>query len=226
MPYSCEKNIPQNINNQLQSLYRVFHGNEWATNYINTHKFRCYDDYINIQKIAQGGKVLNVGGAPYIFETFFMEGDQSITSLDLDPDRHLLQIQKMNFNILKCDIECADSRKTLALSGYDVICLCEVFEHMRIDLISLVRFLYNNMDQGSYLYMTTPNYFFARTFIRRILSGRSGPSLVKEWSKLTDIGHMGHVREYSQKDLTELFLFVGFKLHDIRLRNRSVKITK
>jgi hypothetical protein len=80
------------------------------------------------------------------------------------------------------------------------------------------------MDLGTYLYMTTPNYFFARNYIQRTLCGRSGPPLVKEWSKLTNLGHMGHVREYSKKELIEIFSFVGFELHDLKLRNRSVKI--
>jgi hypothetical protein len=75
-------------------------------------------------------KILNVGAASYIFESFFLNGGQSISSIDINPDRHQKQIKEMNLDVFKCNIECSESRKNLDISGYDIICLCEVFEHM------------------------------------------------------------------------------------------------
>ena len=199
----------------------LFAGNEWAVRYIRNHRFRCYDDVKNIIKLQNGSRVLNVGGAPYAFEVLGASSGLSITSLDLEPDRHSGVLEGLGISVIKADIEQKDKRNDINFSEYDVISMCEVLEHMRIDLLGLFFDLKNSIREDCKIYLTTPNFYFARSFFLCIFSRRSGPSLVKEWGKLSALGHMGHVREYSKRELIELFEYAGFTVDLCLVRNRS-----
>ncbi len=193
----------------------------WAGNYIKNHFARCVDDARRIHDLlGAGGSVLNIGGAPYIFEVAAQRLGLSTVSVDLDPQRHKDVVNSLSGEVIAGNIEDEKFRRGLSLHGYGAICLCEVFEHMRHDILSLLGDLNTAMEPGTILYLTTPNYYFAPRFLSMLLQRRSGPSPVKEWSKLIDIGHMGHVREYSLVEIEELIHHAGFKIDEIHVRNR------
>jgi hypothetical protein len=121
--------------------------------------------------------------------------------------------------VLQVDIEDPRSRAELDLAQYDVICMAEIFEHLRIDLPSTLGFIRSGMRKDALLYLTTPNFYYAPSFLKALVQGRSGPSLVAEWSKLENTGHMGHVREYAAPELFEFFGHLGFAVDRFFVRN-------
>lgn len=225
MSYTVKNAISERDLQSLKHLHEQFTNNEWAKKYIETHQLRCLDDVKNIQKL-NGNSILNIGGAPYIFEALALSRFKSITSLDLEPSRHKEVINNLGLKVLAIDIENPESRSNVSFADFDVVVLCEVLEHMRMDLIGTLRHLKTQMRSDSFLYLTTPNFFFFRRFFKLMVTGRSGPSLVEEWGKLEKLGHMGHVREYSKKELLELFRYTDFNVESVQLRNRSSTITK
>ena len=225
MSYTLKDDFSDAENEVIADLTSYFANDDWALNYIENQKVRCLHD-IQAVKDLNPRKILNVGAAPYIFDALAASKDIQVTSLDLNPERHQDVIKKIGIDVLSVDIEQENSRVDLDLSPFDVIIMAQVFEHLRIDLIGTMRFLKDNMKQDSYIYLTTPNFYFFRRFVLYILKGRSGPSLVAEWRKLERYGHMGHIREYSKRDLVELFEFVGFKVVSFKRRNRSSNIRK
>lgn len=188
------------------------HTDAWALHYCRTQALRCADDALRLARLVPGGRVLNVGGAPYLFEVFAARLGLHVTSLDIDPARHAPVIERFGLTVQALDFEDAAQRATLDLSAFDAICLCEVFEHMRIDLVGMLRDLRARMAPQALVYLTTPNFFYAPRFVPMLRRGRSGPSLVSEWRKLHELGHMGHIREYTRTELEELFAFTGFKI--------------
>jgi 2-polyprenyl-3-methyl-5-hydroxy-6-metoxy-1,4-benzoquinol methylase len=105
---------------------------------------------------------LNVGGAPYLFEALAQKSNllHKVTTIDLQPLRHLHVIKLLNLDVQKVDIEDVEQRKGLILHDFDVILLCELLEHMRIDLIGTLKFLREGMRDDAILYLTTPNFYF------------------------------------------------------------------
>jgi len=182
----------------------------WARHFCKHQARRCADDVLRLSAAYPGARVLNVGGAPYLFEVFSKEMGLSVDTLDIDPGRHGDVIDSFGLSVRAANFEIAQERAQIDLSAYDVIALCEVFEHMRIDLVGMMTDLRRRMRPDAVLYLTTPNFFYAPRYIKTLKKGTSGPSLVTEWRKLGEIGHMGHVREYSRSELSEFFAFTGF----------------
>ena len=45
--------------------------------------------------------------------------------------------------------------------------------------------------------------------------------LYHEWNKINEIGHMGHVREYTAKEVQEFMEKIGFKLQKIEYSGQT-----
>ena len=194
---------------------------EREARYIQQNIDRCLFDARYVAKKFANKKVLNVGGAPFIFEVMLEHINTSIniTSIDLHPEHYSSQIEALNLDVICCDIETADGRDKVNFADYDVLCVCEVFEHMRLDLLGTFESLHSKMKAGSFLYLTTPNFFYLPNILGLIYARRSGPSLPKQWGKLAAFGHMGHVREYSQVEVKEFLEYCGFETIEIIPRN-------
>ena len=80
--------------------------------------------------------------------------DITLTSLDIDPSEYSKEINDLGLEVIGCDIEKQSARDNVNFSDYDVLCVCELFEHMRLDLIGTFEDIYNKMKPGSYLYLT------------------------------------------------------------------------
>lgn len=202
---------------RLESL-----SSEGTAYYIADHKWRCIDDALRLaQLLPAGGRILNVGGRPYLFEFIARELGLEVVSLDIDPSRDPAECAALGHEIIAADIETAEGRAAARLDQYDIICLAEIFEHMRIDLLATFRDLSTAMRPDARIYLTTPNFYSAPQLFKMLAAGRSGPSLVREWGKLDAIGHMGHVREYARCELIEFFAATGLRVETSFVRNSN-----
>ena len=207
----------------------IYYPQEIMTAYqnANSNMSFTYVDYRLVKHTvdATGGAaqkiILNVGGAPFIFEAMIMHisDDITLTSLDIDPSEYSKEINDLGLEVIGCDIEKQSARDNVNFSDYDVLCVCELFEHMRLDLIGTFEDIYNKMKSGSYLYLTTPNFFYLPNILGILKAKRSGPGIIKQWKKIKDFGHMGHVREYTPIELKEFLEYFGFETIDILPRN-------
>jgi hypothetical protein len=171
----------------------------WALNYITWHQRRCADDALRLARLVPGGRILNVGGAPYIFEVAGQALGLRIRSLDIAPERHADVIAAFGLDVLKANFEQSEDRAAVPLGDFEAIVLCEIIEHMRIDLIATLDDVRNRMARSAIVYITTPNFYYAPRFVS-MLSQR--------------------VREYSRRELEELFHHVGF-VSRCEMRNSS-----
>ncbi len=193
----------------------------WAKNYESFHLNRIEWDVNYVGNIKNCDRILNIGGAPYIFE-FKIRHDENSTviTLDLDPDRFSVLIDSLNIDVRKFNIETDDFIQLQEeIGNFDIVILCEIFEHLRIDIISTLKGIHSIMKNDGVLYLTTPNGLSLLALLRIFLSRRTGPSLVTEWRKLIDLGHMGHVREYSIKEVCEILTYCGFSIEKKIYRN-------
>jgi SAM-dependent methyltransferase len=185
----------------------------WALEYQSIHAGRCdWDAKFLAEFISSTGRVLNVGGAPFLFEYAFRRRapGAALFSLDLSPERFLDLEDAMGVQVRAIDIEQANASALAEVGTFDCVVFCEVFEHLRFNLLGAVRNLWTLTSPGGALYLTMPNGESLAALRRLLIGRRSGPDVIAEWGKLETLGHMGHVREYTAREGNEVVETCGF----------------
>ena len=135
--------------------------------------------------------------------------------MDLAPERFPNAAALIGMQTVRANIE----TEAPGIAGkFDRVVFTEIFEHFRIDILgTMARVRYLLADTGQ-LYLTTPNGLSLDAWRRSWMRRRTGPGLVDEWSKLSRLGHMGHVREYSATEVEEVLLHCGFSIEERQFR--------
>jgi len=101
--------------------------------------------------------------------------------------------------------------------GVDGIIFNELFEHCRFDLLSTLNDLNRTLKPGGYLFLSTPNLKSAIGLYKYIFKhnayGVAG-DVYHEWNKIHEIGHMGHVREYTPQEVSRLLEKCDFQIKE------------
>ena len=117
---------------------------------------------------------------------------------------------------MRADFETASLPFADGTSRYAV--MNEVFEHLRIDLIATMEEVPRVMAPGALLMLSTPNLFSYRG-LRNLLLHRRAWAIAAEpyaaFTKLRTLGHMGHVREYTPRELRDFLSSVGFDVERV-----------
>jgi SAM-dependent methyltransferase len=189
---------------------------QWAAEYAGCHAARCYWDAQFVGRCSVN-RCLNVGGAPYLFEFALRKTYPHInlTTVDINPERFPNAASIIGMRTVRANIE-TDARAIN--ETFDFIVFTEIFEHLRIDILTTISRIRDLLADGGRLYLTMPNGLGFNAWRKRLLHDRTGPSVVEEWSKLSKLGHMGHVREYSRTELTEVLSHCGFTIEDSLFR--------
>lgn len=175
---------------------------DWNLNYFNNQKGRYLSDLYFYSSLKGVKNVLEVGAAPFHLSLSLQSLGYDLKVIDIAPSRFQWFIDRHKLDVEQCDIEIDTIN---ARDGYyDLIIFTEVFEHLRINPIETLKKLREKLKPGGLLYLTTPNFFRYTNTINFFLR-RPVVNAYYEFKKLEDIGHMGHVREYSKKEV-ELFL--------------------
>lgn len=190
---------------------------DWAADYAHGHAGRCQWDARFLTTHYPSQRYLNIGGAPFLFEFALRRENPAadITSIDLDPSRFPGAEEALGIRIVGADIE---SPKANIAGAFDCIVFAEILEHLRIDILGTLARIRDVLAPGGVLYVTTPNGLGFEPIRRHYLRGRTGPSVVGEWGKLVRLGHMGHVREYSAREVKEVLEHAGFRVESCRFR--------
>jgi 2-polyprenyl-3-methyl-5-hydroxy-6-metoxy-1,4-benzoquinol methylase len=182
---------------------------EWAADYARGHAGRCRWDARFVAGELQVHQILNIGGAPYLFEMIVRneKPEIAVVSVDLEPDRFPGAASTLGIRVICGNIENTDWG---IAEKFDCIVFAEILEHLRIDLLGTLTRIRDLLKPEGILYLTTPNGLSFWNIFKHFLQGRTGPSPIVEWEKLSRLGHMGHVREYSVTEVRELLTSCGF----------------
>ena len=138
--------------------------------------------------------------------------------VDVDPGRVAELVRQLRLDVRRCDVERAPL--PFGDDAFECVMLCEVFEHLRIDPAFVLSEVNRVLAPGATLLLTTPNVYSLPSLGRFVL-GRSIADPVEEFGKLRGLGHMGHVREYSAREVAHFLEAFGFAVRSIDYRSHA-----
>lgn len=195
---------------------------DWFATYVRTHAERLAFDVDEARRLfPERANILEIGSTPPVLTLTLARLGYRVTGIDIAPERFAGTIERFGLSIRRCNLEaepipCADA-------GFDGIICNEIFEHLRGDLIGIFEEIRRVLKPGGRLILTTPNIRSVEGVLRFLLAGRSiscGGGIYDEYSKLRTLGHMGHVREYTLKEVREFLQRMGFAVEEVVHRGR------
>lgn len=193
---------------------------QWVREYADNHRYRLAFDLDLVQRYAVAGtRILEFGSSPFFMAVALKRAGYEVCGLDLAPERYSNILGDHALDIRKVDFE----REPVPLpdEAVDLVLFNEVFEHLRIDLIFTMTEVCRVLKTGGILLLSTPNHR-SLLGIWTLLRHHSGchvcPDLYEEQSKLTRLGYMGHVREYTAREVTGFLSRVGLHVRSVIYR--------
>lgn len=193
---------------------------DWYDHYFETQHERIAYDYEMLKEyVSPQSMIVEIGPTPFLLTLPLVKTGYQVDGIDIGPERFQKLIDKYSLNIHKCDIE----REKLPLpdNHCDVVLLNEVFEHLRINLIFTMRELFRILKPDGYLFLSTRNvhsWVGINNFLFQKIVQSGSTDIYREYSKLDSLGHMGHVREYTSKEVGNFLLNIGFNIENVFYR--------
>lgn len=187
----------------------------WHINNLRNHERRYRADLQLIEWLAPAGTILEIGSAPCHMTALLKLTGHAVVGVDVNPDRVADFIDRFGLDVRRCDIE----RSALPFDDDAIACvmLCDTFEHLRIDPGFVLSEINRVMAPGAALLLTTPNVY-SLVSLGRFLLGHSIADPGTEFGKLRGLGHMGHVREYSAREVARFLEASGLPAQSLHYR--------
>jgi SAM-dependent methyltransferase len=195
---------------------------EWHDGYVRHHKQRlAFDLDIVRAQVVQDAEILEIGSVPLVLTAALLRSDYRITGCDIAPERYAAKINQLGIKVVKCDIE----KEMLPFEGgtFDALIFNELFEHLRINPIFTLSEALRVLKPGGILILSTPNLRSLGGIKNFLLQNRSYScegDIYSQYQKLDKIGHMGHVREYTTREVIDFLEKVGFGVSKVIHRGR------
>lgn len=192
----------------------------WFDGYYREHRTRFAGDLRLVERyVARGGRILESGAIPLVMTAALSALEYDVTALDLRPERFAGAIAQLGLNVARCDIEnepvpCADG-------VFDAVLFSEVFEHLRINPVFTMREVRRVLKPGGLLLLSTPNlrsWRGVRNFLVHNRAHTTEGGVYAQYEKLETVGHMGHVREYTTREVADFLTAVGFRVETLIYR--------
>ncbi len=184
----------------------------WYQDYADTHLRRLAFDVDLVRgQVAADARLLEVGSTPPLFTAAMAQAGFDIRGVDLRPDRFGTAITTLGLDVATCDIE--NEPLPYGDGAFDAVVFFEIFEHLRINPIATLREVRRVLDEGGRLLLSTPNLRSLNglfNFVVRNKAYSCTSDVYTQYEKLEKLGHMGHVREYTPREVVEFLQRVGF----------------
>ena len=174
------------------------------------------------QTVDRSAALLEVGGFPFFLTAALKDAGYAVQTVDkLSPSAGRLA-EQLKLSVCSCDIE--TEALPFTANSFDVVLFNEVFEHLRIDPIFTVNALHRVLKPGGRLWLSTPNLKSLKGMINFLFKSEAwsviGDGVYAQYKHLRTEGWMGHVREYTSKEVSAFLHSCGFEIEKIAYRGR------
>ena len=185
----------------------------WFEKYCRQHRQRFAADLELVRRhVEEGARILEYGAVPLVMTAALAASGYRVRALDLAPERFAPSIRDLGLDVVRCDVE--TEAVPFGEGSFDAVLFHELFEHLRIHPIFTLREVHRVLVPGGRLLLSTPNLRSLRG-IRNLLLRNRGHSVsggvYEQYEKIETLGHMGHVREYTTREVAEFLARVGFE---------------
>lgn len=193
---------------------------EWFSTYYRQHRKRLAADIDVVERhVGRGAKILEYGAIPLVMTAALTALEYDVSAVDIKPQRFAKAIESLDLDVTQCNVE--TETVPFATEAFDAVLFNELFEHLRIDPIFTLREVYRVLKSGGVLILSTPNLRSFRGLRNLILHNQGhavSPGVYRQYEKLEILGHMGHVREYTTREVSEFLARIGFQVGKIVYR--------
>jgi len=154
-----------------------------------------------LEIVPKQGKLLEIGSYPFIITKELIKRGYDVSGIDMNHT-------KQTIGVCNCNIETQSfpfQDKT-----FDIILMMEVIEHLGIDPINAIKESWRVLKDDGIFVITTPNILRLQNLKSIICRGKQLATL-RSLIQKEKIGYMGHIREYTKKELKEILSYCGFK---------------
>lgn len=182
---------------------------DWAKCYGPTH----VDHFMSVIKMIQAidrtacvNRVLEIGAVPGYLTALLVKAGLSVSAVDLAPERAEDFFREVGVRCQKVNVE--TDRLPYEDASVDLVLFCEILEHLRLEPVHALRELARVLRPGGQALITTPQITPLMRW--QFLWGVDYQGdIVDELKKIETIGHMGHFRLYSRREVTRMLDAVG-----------------
>ncbi|MEM9293642.1 MAG: class I SAM-dependent methyltransferase [Acidobacteriota bacterium] len=192
----------------------------WVREYHRNHRRRLAADlWLAGRVLDDGARVLEYGAVPLLMTGALAATGYRVDALDIAPQRFASSIAELGLKVSRCDVE----REAVPFEddSFDAVLFNELFEHLRIDPIFTLEEVLRVLRPGGLLLLSTPNLRSFRGLRNLLLHDRGhavSAGIYRQYEKLQSLGHMGHVREYTVRDVAEFLGQIGFSVERVVYR--------
>lgn len=180
------------------------------------HQKRYKKDLEVFRQNFKGGKVLDIGASPFHLMYCLKKLGIDVVGVDINPELLKKFTGQHNLLVKKCNIE--TGKLPFKSNTFDFIIFNEVFEHLRINPILALKEINRVLKPGGILLLTTPNLYALHKILMFNL-GKSFNDAYYEFNQLNIYGYVGHIREYSTKEVRKFLENTGFKIKSVTYQN-------
>lgn len=192
----------------------------WFEGYWRRHRSRLAADLRILRAhVAPGARVLECGAVPLLTTAALDALGYRVSALDLAPARFATAIASLGLDVRQCDLETEPA--PFEAESFDAVVFNELFEHLRINPIETLSEVRRVLAPDGVLVLSTPNL---RSFrgLRNLLvhnqAHAASGGVYEQYEKLASLGHMGHVREYTSREVCEFLERLRFRVERIIFR--------
>lgn len=194
---------------------------EWVQHYFASHKDRLALDFEWCRRnIPDQARILEIGAYPFFVTRALVSEGYAVQTVDHPAPQVTDLARRLSVVSAGCDIE--RERLPFPDNSFDEVLFNEVFEHLRIDLLFTMGELRRVLKPGGRLWLSTPNVRSARGIVNFLFKkevwSRMGGGVFAQWNHLRTQGWMGHLREYTSKEVADFLLATGFSVDRVVYR--------
>lgn len=188
---------------------------EWWLNYLRSHSGHI----LALMELTRRttpvtGAVADVGSFPGHFSVLAKLAGYQVSTVDIKPDRAAGVWNKYDIPFWECDVE--TDPLPFDTSSQDLVVLAEVLEHLRLNPFNALTEAHRSLRRGGCLVLSVP-HISPRHRIRFLLGKDYQGDIVSEFESLREVGHMGHYRLLSRREIEAILGHTGYVVEEIKV---------
>lgn len=184
------------------------------------HKDR-YLDLIRLLSLKlkdDKAKILDIGASPYHVMYCLKKLGFDICGIDINPN--ILKEFQRKYGLKVAQHNMEKGKSPFKDQEFDLVVFTEIFEHLGVNPLNVLKEIKRILKPKGMLILSTPNLYTLHKIIM-FLFGMSFNNALGEFNKVENTGYMGHIREYSNREIKMILESCGYEIKETYFKKYS-----